>query len=298
MPLYSARIRTSPSDGGANVSLRISPRPGAATQNAMASSGTLTHSVAGLWAVTMPGMRWGLSPGADAPLSVRLLRAGALGCVIVTGVGLMARPWLDAGVTYPWKTAGLFAAMMAAALAFVGEHPFSRLGPANLVTIARAMLVALTAGLIGESASHQVASTAVAFAVTAVLLDGVDGWLARRSGMVSEFGSRIDMETDALLIMVLSVLVWQHDKSGVWVLGCGLMRYAFVAAGWLLPWMAGPLTPTLRGKTVAVAQVAGLAFALLPVVPRSTSRLAAALTLAALTWSFAVDVRRLWARVG
>ena len=158
------------------------------------------------------------------------------------------------------------------------------------------MLVALTAGLIGEPASHRLAATAVAIAVTAVLLDGVDGWLARRSRMASEFGGRFDMETDALLIMALSVLVWRHDKAGVWVLGCGLMRYAFVAAGWLLPWMAGPLTPTRRGKTVAVAQVVGLTFALLPIVPPAISRLAAAATLAALTWSFAVDVRRLWAR--
>jgi hypothetical protein len=67
------------------------------------------------------------------------------------------------------------------------------------------------------------------------------------------------MESDALLILVLSVLVWQHDKAGAWVLLGGLMRYAFVAAAWAWPWLGGPLRSTLRGKTVAVAFIAGLA---------------------------------------
>jgi phosphatidylglycerophosphate synthase len=206
----------------------------------------------------------------------------------------MTRSWLEAGAGYPWKAAALFAVMLAAARSFVGGHPFPRLGPANLVTIVRAMLVALMAGLIGEPETERVAATAAAIAVSATLLDGVDGWLARRSRMASGFGARFDMETDALLILVLSVFVWQHDKAGAWVLGCGLMRYVFVAAGWLLPWMAGPLTPTLRGKTVAVVQVAGLTVALLTIVPPAIGTGIVGVTLAALTWSFAVDVRRLW----
>ncbi len=57
--------------------------------------------------------------------------------------------------------------------------------------------------------------------------------------------------------------------------------------------VAGPLTPTLRGKSVAVAQFVGLGLALAPVVPASASTVVAATTLAALVWSFAVDVARL-----
>jgi len=70
------------------------------------------------------------------------------------------------------------------------------------------------------------------------------------------------------------------------------MRYLFVAGGWLLPWLAGPLTPTLRGKAVAVVQMAMLAVAL--VLPPRVASTAAALSLALLIWSFAIDVRRLW----
>jgi phosphatidylglycerophosphate synthase len=98
------------------------------------------------------------------------------------------------------------------------------------------------------------------------------------------------METDAAFILVLSILVWQHGKAGAWVLLCGLMRYAFVAAGLVLPWLAAPLRPTRRGRTVAVVQLLGLSVALAPAVSVPASSAVAAVTLAALTWSFAIDV--------
>jgi phosphatidylglycerophosphate synthase len=121
-------------------------------------------------------------------------------------------------------------------------------------------------------------------------LDGVDGWLARTTRMSSGYGARFDMETDATFILVLSILVWQHGKAGAWVLLCGLMRYAFVAAGHVLPWLGAPLQPTLRGRTVAVGQLLGLSVALAPAIPVPASSAVAGVTLAVLTWSFAIDV--------
>jgi hypothetical protein len=72
------------------------------------------------------------------------------------------------------------------------------------------------------------------------------------------------------------------------------MRYAFAAAGWMLPWLAAPLRPTRRGRAVAAGQLLGLGVALTPAVPPGASAAIAAMTLAALAWSFAVDVMRLW----
>jgi len=54
--------------------------------------------------------------------------------------------------------------------------------------------------------------------------------------------------------------------------------------------MAGPLRSTLRGKSIAIAQLVGLGAALLPVVPVPISDIVAAITLALLVWSFAVDI--------
>jgi phosphatidylglycerophosphate synthase len=226
--------------------------------------------------------------------SRRLMYAAATGCLVVVGAGVGAGSLLPVGVLYPWKALLVFAGLMGIALRFVHEHPFPRLGAANRITIGRALIVALTAALIGEPRMPLLAAVSVVAGVTSAVLDGVDGWMARRTGMASTFGARFDVETDALLIMALSILVWQYGKAGAWVLVCGLMRYAFVTSGWLLPWMAGPLTPTLRGRIVAVGQIAGLGLALLPVVTPPASTLVAAATASSLTWSFALDVRRLW----
>ncbi len=62
----------------------------------------------------------------------------------------------------------------------------------------------------------------VGLGVVAVALDGVDGVLARSRNEASAFGARFDMETDALLILVLAALVWQHGKAGAWILAAGL----------------------------------------------------------------------------
>jgi phosphatidylglycerophosphate synthase len=138
------------------------------------------------------------------------------------------------------------------------------------------------------------ALTIVVAASLVIALDGVDGWLARRSGLRSAFGARFDMETDALLIMALAVLAWTWEKAGAWVLFCGLMRYAFVAAGVVLPWIERPLPESFRRKAICVIQIAGLAAIALPVVHPPISTTIAGVTLMLLTYSFAVDV--VWLR--
>lgn len=172
------------------------------------------------------------------------------------------------------------------------HHPHARFGAANYVTLVRALLVA---GLGALATWHPEPRTAWIAGWTAgaiAALDGLDGWLARRTNLSSTFGARFDMETDAALLLVLSVLVWRYDKAGPWVLLIGLMRYLFVGAAWVLPWLGGPLTPTWRGKAIAVIQMVTLAIVL--VLPPTIASSAAAAALALLVWSFAVDIARLW----
>src|SRR5262249_9546245 len=119
-------------------------------------------------------------------------------------------------LSYGLKSTIVFCAIAATALSGLrAHHPFPRVGPANVVTTIRALFVSLVAGLIGEEPSAWLASAAVAAGSVATVLDGVDGWLARWTGMASAFGARYDMEVDALLIMVLAVLVWEHGKAGI-----------------------------------------------------------------------------------
>jgi phosphatidylglycerophosphate synthase len=125
-----------------------------------------------------------------------------------------------------------------------------------------------------------------------LLLDGVDGWLARRTGTASAFGARFDLETDALLIAVLALLLWQAQKAGLWVLGAGALRYVFMGAGYLLPWLRRPLPYSRRRQTVCVVQTAAFIVALSPLVSTRWAALPAGVGLLLLTASFAVDT--LW----
>jgi phosphatidylglycerophosphate synthase len=162
-------------------------------------------------------------------------------------------------------------------------------GIANSITTVRAVLAALVAAAIGVAPASSSAWRVVAAAIAATVLDGVDGWAARRFGESSAFGARFDMEVDALLIMALSVLAWRYGKAGAWVLASGLLRYLFVVSGWIWPWMERPLEPSRRRQTVCVIQIVSLIVVVSPLAEPPLSTIAAAAALAVLVWSFAVD---------
>lgn len=168
-------------------------------------------------------------------------------------------------------------------------------GPANQVTSVRAALTLVLAGVLVAPRVPD-PRWCVAAATIVAVLDGVDGWLARRTGTASDFGARFDMETDALLILVLSLLAWRFGKAGGWVIASGLLRYVFVAAGAFLRWLQRPLPPSRRRQAICVLQVTALIIVILPIVTPPLSTLIAAGALAVLVWSFLVDTAWLWRR--
>ena len=224
------------------------------------------------------------------------LLAGA-GCGAVTLLAMQLQPRLGLGAGYPVRVAFVAAAIMGVALSGLGgHHPFTRVGPANLVTGTRALLVALLAAVALESTSVAVGWWLIGTAAVAGSLDLADGWLARRTGLASAFGARFDMEIDALLVLVLSALVWRQDKAGAWVLASGLMRYVLVGAALGLPWLNRALPASRRRQAVCVVQIVALLAAMAPVVPVPVSGAVSAAALALLAWSFWVDVVWLAAR--
>lgn len=165
----------------------------------------------------------------------------------------------------------------------------------NRITLIRAILVALlAAALVQPTIYRESAWLVAAIALVVLFLDGLDGWLARRLDQCTAFGARFDMEVDAALIMVLCLGLAVIGKVGLWVLAIGLMRYAFVAAMNIWPWLRQPLSPSFRRKLVCVWQVASLLLALLPVVPSGLAALLAFSALALLAFSFAIDIAWLW----
>ncbi len=204
------------------------------------------------------------------------------------------------GLDYAAKAVIVFTAGAWLVWRALDTHPHARFGPANRVTLGRLGAMALMAALIGEAlpraplAAMPAATWGLVIAATlTALLDAVDGALARRSGLASAFGARFDMETDAAFTLVLCALVVQAGQAGSWILASGLMRYAFVAAAFAWPWLSGPLPPSKRRQTVCVVQITTLIVCLGPIVPPLLANGLAAISLALLSLSFAIDVRTL-----
>ena len=229
------------------------------------------------------------------PLSASATRVLLIGLVAVLGLSLAARAVLPLGDWYAVKATACFAIIAAIAIGVVtGHHPFPRFGAANQVTTTRAAIVALVAGLIGEAPRPILAASASLAGLVVTLLDGVDGWLARRARMGSSYGARFDMETDAVLILALAVLVWTFGKAGVWVVVSGLLRYVFLVSSWLCGWMPATLPPSSRRQMICVVQIVGLLLAIVPAITPPLSAWLAGIALLMLCYSFAVDAVWLW----
>ena len=164
--------------------------------------------------------------------------------------------------------------------------------PADRVTLGRAAVVACCAavavvGLItGDGA---VANGAVVLLGTiAFLLDAVDGRVARFTGSATAEGSRLDSDTDAALVLVLSCAA--AGTFGAWPLGIGLMYYAFHAAACFRPSLKKPLPSSTVRKVIGAAQPAALLLALLPGVPTWLGAVLLGAALGLLAYSFGRDV--------
>lgn len=238
----------------------------------------------------------GESLEAGRALSRDLARHVAIAWLLgMAAAGLVAR-WLAAAAGAGYFAAAGVALSCGAVLllglraALPAAHPHPRFGAANRVTLLRGMLVLLLAGAVVLEDAPALAWAAVALATLAASLDLLDGALARRQGLASRFGARFDMETDALLILVLSLLAWRWERAGAWVLTSGLMRYGFVLAGRAWPWLGNGLAPSRRRQAICVVQVVALVAVLAPWWPPGVAPALAALALGSLCYSFGVDV--------
>lgn len=169
------------------------------------------------------------------------------------------------------------------------------LGWPNRVTLLRATFVCMLAGALARPSIYATQPEGIiALSIAALLLDGLDGWLARKRGEAGEFGARFDMETDAALILVLCLGLWLSGLAPAWVLAIGLIRPVFVAAAIVRPWLSRPLPDRLRRKLVCVVQVGVLPVALLPSLSENARVALLAVAGLALAASFAIDIAWLY----
>ncbi|WP_240437774.1 CDP-alcohol phosphatidyltransferase family protein [Sciscionella marina] len=235
---------------------------------------------------------------------------GVLGLAGLAQVVLLALLWRLFRLGLAGWLAGLgFACCLVGLLAAGLRARRTRLGPADQITLLRAVFTCVITALVAEhcsgflreqrSESRAVFSILLGLTVLALALDALDGRIARRTETASPFGARFDMETDAWVILVLSA--YAATIVGWWALLIGAMRYLFLAASRVFGWLTAPLPPSFARKMVAAFQGVLLTLAMLlgnlglftrqPPFGRPAAIALVALALVLLCWSFGRDIR-------
>ena len=170
---------------------------------------------------------------------------------------------------------GVLAFVMLAALYRARLTPEGRFGAANTVTAVRVVLVCVLSGL--QAVGPAAASLVLCF----LALDGIDGRVARRPpSTVSEFGARFDMETDALLVLVMGLKLAEVGRLGAWIIVPGVLRYAYAAAISIAP-RAEEAPRSRFGRVIAGLMMASFVISAWPIEPihRPLAALAAGLVI-------------------
>lgn len=159
------------------------------------------------------------------------------------------------------------------------------LAVANILTIVR-LVVVVALGAIFAAVPR---SMFVALVVSLLVLDGIDGHVARSRGESTSFGATLDMETDALTVMVLTLLLHLRASIGPWVLVAGLWRYAFTFAVAFAPAL-GDVPPSRLYRSICGVLMLLLAGAFLPW--SAVAQASAAIGTGLLSFSFAHSIVR------
>ena len=157
---------------------------------------------------------------------------------------------------------------------------------ANVLTVARVLLVPVFVWAMlaegGDSVGYRLLASGV-FAVAAVT-DRIDGWYARRTGQVTDFGKLLDPIADKLLIGAALVVLSALGELPWWVtvvilvreLGITVMRF------FLLRYVVLPASRGGKLKTVLQSFAIGLYVLPLSAMPPAVEVLAGVVMAAAL----------------
>jgi cardiolipin synthase len=124
----------------------------------------------------------------------------------------------------------------------------------NLLSALRLLAAPFAAWLI--LSGHDTASLLV-FAA-AGLSDGLDGFIARRWGVMSDFGAWLDPAADKLLMLFCFTALYAVDAAPFWLVAVVIGRDLVFAVAWVVIKLLGLglATPTLFvGKVSTVVQV-------------------------------------------
>lgn len=126
----------------------------------------------------------------------------------------------------------------------------------------------------------------------AVVLDGVDGWLARKLNIESEHGRVLDMEVDHMTTSLLVALSVMIIGVGPWLLFLNLLRPVYLLLGRqkMREKEYRSSSQLMRAKIICILSQILLIINLAPVLDLSSKQFLSALNLILLSYSFGIDL--------
>ncbi len=216
-----------------------------------------------------------------------------LGGALALGLVSLASPALDPILPDLAPAAGWLVYLLAAmwVMRNLHRHTHARFGAGNAVSLLRLVVLCLLAMLC--AASRHGGWLALTLAIVFLLLDGLDGYAARRDGTCSAFGARFDIELDALFVLLACGWLWWAGKAQAWVLLGGVPHYLFLFGRHWRPSWRRPLAPSRRRGTIGMVQASVLTGCLAPITGPPLTTLALGLALLLVALSFWLDLRPL-----
>lgn len=213
-----------------------------------------------------------------AYLSVSAVVAAVLAALFSFGFQLGFRPLVI--------SPGLLVVLVITVALVTGQFKATAAAGTRL-TLAYMALVCLLAGIAatGPTAFPDLMLWSLAaFAGTAAGAISVEDWITGKIDADGPFSRRLSQEAHGLLILSVTVLLWQSSRVDGWILAVGGLHYVRLVLSWFFPALrqssAVPWRPYLR-----FALVIALAAALVPAVPMSL-----AIALGALALGFGLTV--------
>jgi CDP-diacylglycerol--glycerol-3-phosphate 3-phosphatidyltransferase len=171
------------------------------------------------------------------------------------------------------------------------------LGWANGITLLRAGLISVLAGFLFQRPVAGIEPDWLSWApgvlyLIVSALDALDGYVARVTGSETHLGERLDVEVDALGLLVASALVVWNGKAPVFYLAVGLGVYGLRIATAIRRRRGKPVTsvpPRAIARWIAGCEMGLAGVALLPPFGATAITLAAAVMTVALIGSLAWD---------
>jgi CDP-diacylglycerol---glycerol-3-phosphate 3-phosphatidyltransferase len=144
------------------------------------------------------------------------------------------------------------------------------LGAGNIASLIRGVLIAALYGFLLSPLPEGWRGWLPGFIyMAAVLLDSIDGTLARLANQATRLGAQLDMFLDGLGMLAVTMLLVQYGQVPRWYVLIGLVRYIFLIGMWLRQRLGKPnysMPASSRRRGLAAIQMGFVAVLLWPLL--------------------------------